>query len=218
MPTVYRVRMRNMPAKAILIRKQELARTLQSVSPHPDPRAYLEQYTIPADLAADILFLACYVHEDIDGKFVLDLGTGTGRLAIGASILGAEYVVGIDIDRLALNVASESCKQLNLEIDWLLGEVGSLRGQVDTILMNPPFGTKQPHADVKFIQIALKLGKTIYTIHKASTRQFLQRWLREHGADNTRVISTDMEIPHQFPFHTRKRDYVAVDVLRIKSP
>jgi predicted RNA methylase len=41
--------------------------------------------------------------------------------------------------------------------------------------------------------------------------------LREHGADNVRVISTDMEIPHQFPFHTRKRDYVAVDVLRIKS-
>lgn len=206
-----------MPAKAILIRKQEMARILQSVGPHPDPRAYLEQYTIPADLAADILFLACYVHEDIDGKFVLDLGTGTGRLAIGASILGAEYVVGIDIDRLALNVASESCKRLDLEIDWLFGEVGSLRGQVDTVLMNPPFGTRQPHADVKFLQIALELGKTIYTIHKASTRRFLQRWLREHGADNVRVISTDMEIPHQFPFHTRKRDYVAVDVLRIKS-
>ena len=206
-----------MSAKTVLIKKQKLARTLQSVNPHPYPRASLEQYTIPADLASDILFLACYVHGDIDGKSVLDLGTGTGRLAIGASILGARYVVGIDIDRLALKVASDSCRRLDLEIDWLLGEVGSLRGKVDTILMNPPFGTKRRHADVKFLKVALKLGKVIYTIHKASTRQFLQSWLRQHHAHSVRVISTNMEIPHQFSFHTKRRDYVAVDVLRIKS-
>jgi putative methylase len=205
-----------MSAKTILIRKQELARTLQSVDPHPDPKAYWEQYTIPADLAADILFLACHVHGDIDGKSVLDLGTGTGRLAIGASILGARYVVGIDIDRLALSVASDNCRRLDLEIDWLLGEVGGLRGRVDTVLMNPPFGTRQPHADVKFLQIALKLAKTVYTIHKTSTRQFLERWLRQHHANSARAISTEMEIPHQFHFHTKRRDYVPVDVLRIK--
>jgi putative methylase len=205
------------PTRAVLIRKRDLARTLQSVSPHPRPRANLEQYTIPADLAAEILFLACYAHEDIEGKFVLDLGTGTGRLAIGASILGAEYVVGVDIDQLALEVAFNSCRRLALKADWLLGDVNSLRGRVDTVLMNPPFGTKQPHTDVKFLQIALNLGKTIYSIHKTSTREFVVGWLRQHNADITQVISADMEIPHQFSFHTRRKQRVAIDVFRIRS-
>lgn len=206
-----------MPPRAVLIRKRDLVRALQSISPHPRPRANLEQYTIPADLAAEILFLACYVHEDIEGKSVLDLGTGTGRLAIGASMLGADYVVGVDIDRLALEVASKDCRRLDSKVDWLLGDVGSLRGHVDTVLMNPPFGTKRPHADVEFLQIALNLGKTIYSIHKASTRQFLQRWSRQHDADSVPVISMNMEIPHQFHFHTRRKHCVAIDVFRIKS-
>jgi len=205
------------PTRTVLIRKRDLARTLQTIGSHPKPKANLEQYTIPADLAAEILFLACYVHEDIEGKSVLDLGTGTGRLAIGAAMLGADYVIGIDIDRWALEVAASSCRRLGLRADWLLGDVGNLRGQVDTVLMNPPFGTKQPHVDVKFLQTALSLGKIVYSIHKSSTRQFVQRWLRQHDADSAPVISTGMEIPHQFDFHTRRRSCVAVDVFRIRS-
>jgi putative methylase len=205
------------PTKLVRIRKHDLARTLQSADPHPLPRAKLEQYTIPADLAADILFLACHVHGDIEGKFVMDLGTGTGRLAMGAAMLGAEYVIGIDIDPLALKVALNNSKRLDLKIDWLLGAVESLRGHADTILMNPPFGTKRPHADLRFLQVALSLGKTVYSIHKTATRQFLQRWIRQHQAKSAPIISTNMEIPHQFHFHTRRKRCVAVDVFRITS-
>jgi putative methylase len=205
------------PAKAVLIRKRDLARTLQTISPHPEPRVSLEQYTIPADLAAEILFLASYSLGDIEGRCVLDLGTGTGRLAIGASILGAEYVVGVDLDQLALRIASSNSKRLGLGTNWVLGDVKSLRGHVDTVLMNPPFGTKRLHADVEFLQIALKLGKVVYSIHKASTHQFLERWLRHRRAEAELVISTKMEIPHQFHFHTSRKRHVEVEVLRIKS-
>ncbi len=45
-------------SRPILIRKQELAIRLQQVNPHPKPRIALEQYTIPANLAAEILFEA----------------------------------------------------------------------------------------------------------------------------------------------------------------
>lgn len=40
-----------------------------------------------------------------DGWSLLDVGTGSGILAIGARMLGAEPVVGIDIDEVAVQVA-----------------------------------------------------------------------------------------------------------------
>lgn len=54
----------------VQIRKHELAIRLQQVKPHPAPQVELEQYTIPADLAADILFAACYTYGDIEQKIV----------------------------------------------------------------------------------------------------------------------------------------------------
>jgi len=204
------------PTRSISIRKRELAKTLQSIAAHPEPKVQLEQYTIPANLAAEILFHACYVRDDIEDKSVLDMGAGTGRLAIGASILGAEYVIGVDLDQSSLKVASSNCKRLALNVDWLLGDIRNLRGRVDTVLMNPPFGTKKIHADVEFLQVAFDLGRIIYSIHKTATRRFLQDWLQRHGARGAVVVSGDLEIPHQFSFHTREKRNVAVDVFRIE--
>ena len=207
-----------MPPRPIRVRKHDLAITLQSVSPHPNPKVALEQYTTPADLAAEILFTACYVHDDIQGKRVLDLGTGTGRLALGASILGAEYVVGVELDGPTLRVACIAEKSLHAEVDFVLGEVATIRGSVDTVLMNPPFGTKKAHADIQFLQCALRLGKVVYSIHKSSTREFLKRWLRQQGFNSERIMAAEMEIPHLFAFHRRSRGSVEVDVIRITQP
>jgi len=189
--------------------------TLQAVNSHQAPEIILEQYTIPADLAAEILFRACYEFADIEGKTVVDLGTGTGRLALGASMLGAGYVVGVDLDRRALEIAAATCKRLGWKIEWVLADVETLRGNVDTVVMNPPFGTKRPHADIEFLQTALRIGRVVYSIHKSSTRKHLERWLREHAHRAERIMTTQMEIPHQFSFHRKKRAYVDVDVFRI---
>lgn len=205
-----------MHSRPVLIRKRDLTIKLQQVMSHPDPQVDLEQYTIPADLAADILFEACYVYGDIENKSVADLGTGTGRLALGASMLGAGYVVGIDLDPTSLGVASRNAKLLGISPDWVCGVVESLRGEVDTVLMNPPFGTKQPHADIHFLQIALALGTTVYSIHKSSTREYLTRWLQGRANKTERILSTKMEIPHQFSFHTKRSRKVEVDVFRIQ--
>lgn len=205
-----------MHSRPVLIRKRDLAIKLQQVMPHPEPQVALEQYTIPADLAADILFEACYVYGDIENKSVADLGTGTGRLALGASMLGAGYVVGIDLDPTSLSVASRNAKQLGIHPDWVCGVLEDLRGKVDTVLMNPPFGTKQPHADIHFLQIALALGTTVYSIHKSSTREYLTRWLQGRANKTERILSTRMEIPHQFSFHTKRSRKVEVDVFRIQ--
>ncbi len=201
--------------RPIQIRKHNLAIAIQKVNPHPKPIVALEQYTIPADLAAEILFTACYAHDDIREKCVLDLGTGTGRLALGASILGAKTVVGIDIDAASIRAASQSAKVLREEVSWIVGDIGNIRGSFDTVVMNPPFGTKQPHADLQFLQCAQNLASVIYSIHKSSTRNFLGKWLQNQGLKGERIMSTEMEIPHQFSFHRKPKRFVEVDVFRI---
>lgn len=203
-------------SRTVSIRKRDLAIVLQGVSPHPNPKVRLEQYTVPADLAAEILFLACYRFGDIQGKRVLDLGTGTGRLALAASMLGARSVVGIDIDGPALEAAARSAERLGLDVDWIHGPITSLRGSVDTVVMNPPFGTKEPHADIQFLQVALGLAETVYSIHKSSTRRFITSWAQKHGGSLERLFTADMEIPHQFTFHRKRRRMVEVDVFRIR--
>ena len=106
-----------------LVRKLDLEILLSKITSHPKPRAHLEQYTIMAKTAAELLYLATYTYGDIIGKRVVDLGCGTGRLAIGSAILGAADVVAIDIDRVAIRTASSNAKQLQVDdcVQWRNG-------------------------------------------------------------------------------------------------
>ncbi len=49
------------------------------------------------------------------GMRVMDVGTGSGILAIGAALLDASYVLAIDIDPVAVKVARENVTQNRLE-------------------------------------------------------------------------------------------------------
>ena len=96
------------PAQKRIIRKLDLELFLSKVAAQPSPKAKLEQYTLSPSVAATILYMAAYTDNDIIGKSVVDLGCGTGRLALGAAYLGAKNVVGIDVDRLAIKTAVEN--------------------------------------------------------------------------------------------------------------
>lgn len=52
---------------------------------------------------------------------VLDMGTGTGVLAIMAAKLGAKYVLAIDIDENSIRNALENAEANNVQIDVRLG-------------------------------------------------------------------------------------------------
>ena len=67
-----------------------------------DPNPDLEQYATPVDIAVEIVKKA-NSRGHLSGK-VADLGCGTGRLSIGAAILGAD-VTGFEIDSKALDIA-----------------------------------------------------------------------------------------------------------------
>jgi len=91
------------------MKKRHLEIILDSLKPHPKPKPHLEQYTMEGKLASEILFFA---KEDILNNFVIDLGCGTGKLAIGAKLVGARKVLGIDIDKETVEVAEENAKSL----------------------------------------------------------------------------------------------------------
>ena len=69
------------------------------------------------------------MYDDIENKSVVDLGTGTGRLALGASMLGAEYVVGVDLDMPSLGVALRHAKLLGLRPDWVHCDIEAYEGE-----------------------------------------------------------------------------------------
>jgi len=185
--------------------------------PHPSPRIQLEQYTTPAAIAADILFLAAFVYQDIVGKTVVDLGTGTGRLAIGASNLGARQITAIDIDSSAIEVARENAETARANIDWMVGDLEAIHGEFDTVIMNPPFGTKQRHLDKVFLGKAIQIGRVVYSLHKSTTREHISRFLRRHGCKVDAIHEYTLEIPMMFEHHRKRKHPVKVDCYRVET-
>jgi predicted RNA methylase len=168
-------------------------------------------------LAAEILYLAAFVYRDIEGKDILDLGTGTGRLAIGAALLGAKRITGVDIDPAAIAVARENARRTNVGVDWIVGNLGTIRGRFDTVVMNPPFGTKRRHLDRVFLEKAISVAQVVYSIHKASTRRYILSYVERHGGRIHSVHECSLEIPRMFEHHTKRRYSVKVDCYRIQS-
>jgi len=207
-------------AQKRMVRRLDLERLLQSVEAHPSPKAFLEQYTISVDVASEMLFLAAYVYDDIIGKTVADLGCGTGRLAIGAVLLGAKEAVGIDIDKEAVKTAKENAVKLNAKekTDWVSGDIELLHGNFHTVLQNPPFGVQRRSADRKFLLKALELAPRVYSLHKAGegNRAFIKRFIERHGGKVTGIYQMKLNIPKLFKFHTKRRHEVEVDLYRIE--
>ena len=203
-----------------LVRRSWLVRALEAVPRHPDPSALLEQYTIPADLAADILFLAAFTFDDICGKSVLDLGCGTGRLAIGAALLGAREALGIDIDEQAIRLAIGAARELGVHTRtaWVIGDIGAIRGRFDTAVQNPPFGVRRRGADRPFLAKAMETCSVVYSLHKSGeeNRRFLRAYIERLGGQITHVIPMRLRLPATMPFHEQRFRLVAVDLYRIE--
>lgn len=76
-----------------------------------------------------------YIRQDTR---VLDIGTGSGILAIGASLLGAREVVGVDLDPVAVASAKENVAYNHLDnVEILEGNLMEVvEGEADIIVAN----------------------------------------------------------------------------------
>jgi putative methylase len=226
------------PAQKRIIRKLDLELFLSKIAPQPTPKAQLEQYTISESIASTILHIAAYANNDIIGKSVLDLGCGTGRLALGASYLGAQEVVGVDVDKRAINTAVENSRKAGLagNVQWVIGDIKAIVGKFDTVLQNPPFGVQTREADRAFLVKALESGNSVYSLHnhpKADKRlikqlkassgflqvtpsTFLERFVVKHNGAVKAVYAMLMTIPRIFDFHKKLKHDFVVDLYVIE--
>ena len=226
---------------------KELNSLLQEVKPFDTQlqKVELEQYPTEAHLAARLVFTAATSFDDVEDKVVVDLGTGTGMLGIGCVMMGASRVIGIDADSDALSVAQQNIDDIGVdeEMELLQADVSSLplrsfrapqpagrQGDggcaeshepwVDTVVMNPPFGTRNKGIDVLFLQQALSLRpRAIYSLHKSSTRQFLLgKATRDWGLGAQVLAEMRFDVPAMYKFHKQKSKDIAVDFLRFEVP
>jgi putative methylase len=198
----------------------QLERMLENLEGFSDPSPRLEQYQTPAPLAARLLYHAA-LSGDIEGRRVCDLGCGTGILAIGAALLGAREVVAVDIDRTALEIARSNAERAGVDILFLHADVADPAtperiGECDTVIMNPPFGAQQAHADRPFIDAALVIAPVVYGIFNAGSRSFVNAYLAGRG-EIEEVIGGQLSIKRAFSFHRDEVREIPVEIMVIRK-
>jgi len=75
---------------------------------------------------------------DLNGKSVLDIGAGSGILSIAASKLGADFVVGFDIEKQAVKECRKNAELNGVKsVECFVSDTPrSLRKQFDIIIAN----------------------------------------------------------------------------------
>jgi len=73
---------------------------------------------------------------DLEGVRVLDVGTGSGILAIAAAKRGAREIVAVDTDALAVDAARENAAQNRVVLDVRRGSAADVAGTFDVVLAN----------------------------------------------------------------------------------
>ena len=80
--------------------------------------------------------------EDLDGKEILDIGTGSGCIAISlAKNLPNAKVTALDISEEAIDVAKENAKFNNVDTNFINADIFEYKSEkkYDVIVSNPPY-------------------------------------------------------------------------------
>lgn len=188
------------------MKKSHLKRKLSRVEGFESPRVEFEQYQTPPELAADIVF-SCYMQGY---EKIVDLGTGTGILAIGAALLGLD-VTAVEIDSKALEKARNNAEKLDVEIDFVEADVTGFYGDFDAAIMNPPFNI-QSDEGLKFWKKALELGDSVFGVAGKGFRPRLKRLCEEYNHEIVACEAYKLGLPASYDFHTEDSRETPVDV------
>jgi putative methylase len=188
------------------VKKSHLKQKLSKVKDFKSPRVELEQYQTPPELAADLSF-SCHMQGH---KKIVDLGTGTGILAIGAGFLGLD-VTAVEIDRKALKTARKNAEGFGVDIDFVEADVTGFQGDFDAVIMNPPFNV-QSDEGLKFWEKALEIGDNVYGVAGKGFRPRLKRLCEEYNHEIVACEAYTIGLPASYDFHTEASKETPVDV------
>lgn len=205
------------------ISKKEFIFRIQNTETFIDPKVELEQYSIDASCAVDIIFFAGFEFNDINQKIIVDLGAGTGRLSIATTFFKPAYVLSVDIDLSALFILKKNIKKLQLEniifpicTDVKYFEISKFLLPQITTIMNPPFGVKKRTADRIFLERAFAFSNIVYSIHLANkgVHNFISNFIRKYNWKIDYVLPFNMILERSFQFHEQKKKKINVNLYR----
>ena len=98
----------------------------------------------------DSYLLKKWVAKLSKGKKVLDMGTGSGILAIAAKAGGASRVLGVDKNKKAINLAKNNAKSAGFtDIEFKYSDLFlAVNEKFDLIVFNPPYLPNEEHLDI----------------------------------------------------------------------
>jgi len=201
--------------------RRQLEIQLDKTTSFDDPDWHAEQYTTPPSIASNLLW-HLHLGDELEGKTVLDLGAGTGRLGLGSVLLGASHAHLVDIDGNALDRAQENAAKLGVHDEEYTVTMNSAEHyepteHIDLTVMNPPFGTQDHGADTAFLAKAEAVSDLVLSLHKATTQQYVMEWIIEHGGvllDQHRIQFPLLNTMHH---HDRDVEYVEVVAVVFKT-
>ena len=118
-------------------------------------------------------------------RSVLDVGCGSGILAMAAAALGVPFVVGLDLDARAINASRDNATRNHPEFTphWLQGTAAALRAGFECVVANLPFDILMENAaDLK--RLLLPGGRLILSGFHDIQLHLVQR----------NILSEDMRI------------------------
>ena len=208
------------------LNKKELISIIQNTETFTNPIIELEQYSVNASCAVDLIYYAGFEYNDINKAFIIDLGAGTGRLSIVSALFNASNVLSVDIDINALKILKKNVHSLELDnivfplcadIEFFeISQRAFLKKVKVTTIMNPPFGVQTKYADRIFLKKAFNFSDIVYSIHLANKKvfNFISTYINKLSWKIDNVLPFNMILEKTFPFHTQKTKKIDVHIYR----
>ena len=196
---------------------KDLEYALSEVLPFDSPKVELEQVPTSSHIAARMIFTAANHYDDIEGRSVGDFGCGAGMLSIACNMLGALYTVGFEVDLEAVEDACVNIQKMELDvIDIVQMDICSLvlKHRFDTVVMNPPFGTRNKGIDTIFVMKGMEYASVVYSLHKTTTRDHFIRLAEKNDWCIEVLAELKYDIPKTHKFHKEKSKDIYVDLIR----
>ncbi len=112
--------------------------------------------------ATTSLILEQLLDMDLDGRSLIDMGTGTGILALLAAMRGAQPVVAIEIDQFAhINAVENVALNGHPEIKVILGDASALDGVAPANVFVANINRNVITADIAIYSARMKEGGTM---------------------------------------------------------
>ncbi len=201
--------------------KKELEVELSKLKSFENPSWELEQYATPSHIAAEWVWCMA-LKAEVSGRIVLDAACGPGILGLGLLLMGARKVYFLDKDIEAIQICIKNYNKLKEEYEigeaeFITQDVALFDAEVDLIVQNPPFGTKDEHADKRFLEKAFSTARIVYSMHKWSTQKFVEAICKDFKFKITDLWRFDFPIKAAFKFHEKPVQVVDVGLWRMEK-